>query len=242
MARSPSLASIRLQVRRKASRTRALGAQRFFRTGRGEYGAGDQFLGLTVPMINALSKHCGALAPAPLRSLLHSRWHEERSLALANMVTQSVRGTGPVQAGMRKLYLRELRCVNNWDLVDGSAAALLRPQSGFRRRELLLWLARSPQLWRRRVAIIASFDDIRRGELLLTQQLCRLLLNDPHDLMHKACGWMLREVGKRSPPVLRRFLRRHAPQMPRTMLRYAIERLPERERQRILVGSRRGAL
>lgn len=104
---------------------------------------------------------------------------------------------------------------------------------------MLARLARSPQLWRRRVAIIASFDDIRRGELALTQQLCRVLLNDPHDLMHKACGWMLREVGKRSPAVLRRYLRRYAARMPRTMLRYAIERLPERERQRLLTSSRR---
>ena len=239
MAPRFSLASIRRQIRRQGSRARALGAQRFFRTGPGEYGAGDHFLGLNVPMINALSKRFGALAPAALRALLHSRWHEERALALANMVTQSRRGDESVQAAMRVLYLRELRRVNNWDLVDGSAAPLLRPQAGFRRRELLRRLVRSPQLWRRRVAIIATFDDIRRGELVLTQQLCRVLLQDPQDLMHKACGWMLREVGKRSPPVLRRFLRRYAAQMPRTMLRYAIERLPERERQRILAGSRR---
>ena len=237
MAQTLSLAAVRRRIRQRANRAAASSAQRFFKAGRGEYGAGDHFLGLSAPLIRMLSQQFGALAPDQLLALLHSRWHEERSLALLNMVTQSLRGGAQIQVAMRRLYLRELRRVNNWDLVDGSAAQLLRPQRGFARRVLLRRLARSPQLWRRRIAVIATFDDIRRGDPALTLELCRVLLDDPQDLMHKACGWMLREAGKRTPAVLRRFLRRHAAHMPRTMLRYAIERLPERERRRILANS-----
>jgi 3-methyladenine DNA glycosylase AlkD len=238
MASSSSLARIRARCAALARPAQAAAASRYFKTGRGEYGAGDHFLGLRVPQIRVLAREFAALGPGPLRALLRSRWHEQRLLALVIMVEQSVRAGPREQALLRRLYLRELRYVNNWDLVDSSAAQLLRPQAGFARRSLLRRLARAPQLWRRRVAVIASFDDIRRGEFALPQELCATLLDDSHDLLHKACGWMLREVGKRAPLQLRGFLRRHAAHMPRTMLRYAIERLPERERRRILLSSR----
>jgi len=229
-------ADLRAKLRRIASAAQASAAQRFFKTGPGEYGAGDRFIGVRVPQLRALSKHAGALALPALIELLSSPWHEERLLALLNMVSQSLQGGDGAQAAMRRLYLRYLRCVNNWDLVDSSAAQLLRPQRGFARAALLRRLARSPELWRRRVAVIATFDDIRRDAPALALELCRKLLGDRHDLMHKACGWMLREAGKRDVALLRQFLRRHAQRMPRTMLRYAIEHLPAGERQRILAA------
>ena len=232
------ITAIRARMQRLARPAYAAAAMRFFKTGRGEYGAGDHFMGLRVPQLRALAKEFATLEPAPLRALLRSRWHEQRLLALIIMVEQSLRAAASQQAALRRLYLRELRYVNNWDLVDSSAAQLLRPQAGFARLALLRRLACSPQLWRRRVAVIATFDDIRRGEPELTMELCVALLADTHDLMHKACGWMLREAGKREPARLRKFLRRHAAQMPRTMLRYAIERLPQPERLRILRASR----
>lgn len=234
MPRKPTLASVRARTGALARPARAVAALRYFKAGPGEYGAGDQFLGLSVPQLRRLAREFAALGPGALRALLRSRWHEQRLLGLIIMVEQSGKAGAAQQAALRSLYLAQLRHVNNWDLVDSSAATLLRPQPGFARAALLRRLARSPQLWRRRVAVIATFDDIRRGEFALTLELCALLLGDAHDLMHKACGWMLRELGKRDLARLRAFLRRHAPRMPRTMLRYAIERLPEAERRRIM--------
>jgi 3-methyladenine DNA glycosylase AlkD len=233
-----SAASVRARTLQLARPARAAASLRYFKTGPGEYGAGDRFLGLTVPQLRQLAREFGALPIATLRVLLRSGWHEQRLLALIIMVDQSADAGAQQQRVLRRLYLAELRYVNNWDLVDASAAVLLRPQPRYARAALLRRLARSPQLWRRRVAMIATFDDIRRGEFALTLELCRQLLDDPQDLMHKACGWMLRELGKRAPARLRGFLRRHAARMPRTMLRYAIERLPEAERRRIMRTSR----
>ena len=233
-----SAASARARTLQLARPARAAASLRYFKTGPGEYGAGDRFLGLTVPQLRQLAREFGALPIAALRALLRSGWHEQRLLALIIMVDQSADAGAQQQRVLRRLYLAELRYVNNWDLVDASAAVLLRPQPRYARTALLRRLAHSPQLWRRRVAMIATFDDIRRGEFALTLALCRQLLDDPQDLMHKGCGWMLRELGKRAPARLRRFLRRHAARMPRTMLRYAIERLPEAERRRIMRTSR----
>jgi 3-methyladenine DNA glycosylase AlkD len=232
------IAAVRDCLRSLAEPAQAAAALRFFKTGPGEYGAGDRFLGVRVPQIRTLSRQAGVLAPRALLGLLTSSWHEERLFALLNMVSQSLQGGESGQLAMRHLYLRHLRHVNNWDLVDSSAAQLLRPQRGFARMLLLRRLARSPQLWRRRVAVVATFDDIRRGAPAVTLELCERLLRDRHDLMHKACGWMLRETGKRSLPTLRRFLAKNAPRMPRMMLRYAIERLPAKERRRILAAPR----
>ncbi len=234
----PSAASVRARTLQLARPARAAASLRYFKTGPGEYGAGDRFLGLTVPQLRQLARDYAALPIAALRALLRSSWHEQRLLALIIMVDQSADAGAQQQTALRRLYLAELRYVNNWDLVDASAAVLLRPQPGYERIALLRRLARSAQLWRRRVAMIATFDDIRRGEFALTLELCEQLLGDPQDLMHKACGWMLRELGKRAPARLRGFLRRHAARMPRTMLRYAIERLPEAERRRIMRTSR----
>jgi 3-methyladenine DNA glycosylase AlkD len=207
---------------------------RFFKTGPGEYAEGDCFLGIRVPELRRLSRvHREATLPT-ITVLLRSRWHEERLLALFLLVGRYERGTAPERARIFELYLRHTRYINNWDLVDSSAGHILGAHLEGRRHATLTRLARSPVLWERRMAILATSHDIGRGEYGETLRVARLLLHDPHDLIHKAVGWMLREVGKRDRRVAETFLRTHAPDMPRTMLRYATERFPARLRRQYL--------
>lgn len=221
-------------MRGLGSATRARHSLRFFRTAPGEYGAGDRFLGLTVPQVRELCRQHAALPLPRVRELLRSRWHEARLLALLILVRAYERGDARQQARIAKLYLANLAWVNNWDLVDSSAHLILGPYLARRERGLLDRLARSPDLWRRRIAMIATFHYIRQDDFRDALRIARALLRDKHDLIHKASGWMLREIGKRDEPTLRSFLDRHAAQMPRTMLRYAIERLPTGSRSRYL--------
>lgn len=237
--RPPTLARIRRDLRRSASPRRAADFQRFFQAFPGGYGHPDRFLGIRVPEIRAVAREASRLGDAALLRLLRSPWHEERLLALAAWDRQARRAPAARRARIARLYLGALDRLNNWDLVDLSAPQLLGEHLVGRPTRVLRQLAASPCLWRRRVAVVATFAFIRRKDFRDTLALCRGLLGDRHDLMHKACGWMLREVGKRDPGALRRFLRAHAPRMPRTMLRYAIERLPDQERRRWLVSSRR---
>jgi len=233
-------AQARSATRALANPERASSLRRFFRTGPGEYGEGDRFLGLTVPAVRGLARRFESLSLADVRKLLHSPWHEERLLALLVLVRRYNRGGPAERYAIFSLYLEETRWVNNWDLVDTSAAHIVGRHLREGERRLLYRLVRSPSLWERRIAIIATFDAIRRDDFADTLALAERLLGDREDLMHKATGWMLREVGKRDIEALRIFLRRHAHAMPRTMLRYAIERFPEPERQRWLrAGSRR---
>lgn len=208
------------------SATRARHSLRFFRTAPGEYGAGDRFLGLTVPQVRELCRQHADLPLPRVRDLLRSRWHEARLLALLILVHGYDTGDARQQVRIAKLYLANLDWVNNWDLVDSSAHLILGPHLACGERRLLDRLARSPDLWRRRVAMIATFHYIRQDDFRDALRIARALLRDEHDLIHKAAGWMLREIGKRDEPALRSFLDRHAARMPRTMLRYAIERLP----------------
>lgn len=234
----PTFARLRRELRRFADPRRAREFRRFFQAFPGGYGHPDRFLGVRVPGIRAIAKEASLLADADLLRFLESPWHEERLLALAAWECQVRRAPAIRRARIARLYLRALDRLNNWDLVDLSAPSLLGEWLVDRSRDLLHRLASSPSLWRRRVAVIATFAFIRRGDFHDTLRLCRALLGDRHDLIHKACGWMLREVGKRDPRALRGFLRAHATRMPRTMLRYAIERLPAAERRRWLVTSR----
>lgn len=219
-------------MRSAGSPLRAASSLRFFKTGPGDYGEGDQFLGLTVPQVRGFIPSCRDLPASQLEQLLHSCWHEERLLALLLLVKRFAQD--PV--GIYKFYLENVaRWVNNWDLVDTSAAQIV---GGFLLtqpdRSVLLRLAQSGNLWERRVAVIATFAFIRAGQFEDTLCLCEMLLGDRHDLMHKACGWMLREVGKRDRDVLELFLKQWAGRMPRTMLRYAIEKLNPERRQHYL--------
>jgi 3-methyladenine DNA glycosylase AlkD len=217
-----------------ADPSRARAVERFFKTGPGEYGAGDRFLGIGVPALRKLARSHQALSLRELAVLLRSPWHEERLLALLIMVRQYARGTPRRREAIYRLFLRSRRRINNWDLVDCSAEHIVGGHLHGDSSRMLTQLAGSPRLWDRRIAILATFHYIKRGEYRETLRLSRLLLHDPHDLIHKAVGWMLREVGKRDRALEERFLRRHAAQMPRTMLRYAIERFPGRLRRRYL--------
>jgi len=231
-------AAIRARMRLLADPRVAAQAQRFFKTGPGEYGHGDRFLGIRVPVLRKLSRE---LRDAPLPAtlvLLRSRLHEERLVALFILVDRFARGEPAVREQIYAAYLQHVpRHVNNWDLVDSSAHLIVGAHLESRDRALLYELARSPNLWSRRVAIIATFWFIRRGSFDDTLRVAELLLDDEHDLIHKAVGWMLREVCNRDRAAAERFLARHCARMPRTMLRYAIERLPEKRRRAYLAGA-----
>ncbi len=205
--------------------------KRFFKTGKGEYAEGDVFLGCTVPQTRTVAKVFEGLSLGELSQLLKSRFHEERLLALLILVAQCKKADSKQRAAIYRFYLRHIKSVNNWDLVDCSAEHLVGAYLLDRSHKPLHTFASSKNLWARRVAIMATFHFIKRGEYTTTLDLAATLLHDPHDLIHKAVGWMLREVGKRDMAVEEQFLRRHAHEMPRTMLRYAIERLPAPKRK-----------
>lgn len=221
-------------MRQFASPADAKFLQGYFKTGPGEYGAGDQFVGIRVPVLRRLAKEFHSLPRRDVIALLQSPIHEERLLALIVMVNAYEGGDKTEQAEICELYLEQLARVNNWDLVDSSAPYILGPHLCERPRKILFRLAHSENLWHRRVAMLATFHFIRSKDFADALRLAELLRDDGHDLMHKAVGWMLREIGKRDVAVLKQFLQRHAALMPRTMLRYAIEKLPERERKRYL--------
>jgi 3-methyladenine DNA glycosylase AlkD len=199
---------------------------RFFKCGPGEYGEGDAFLGVMVPPLRALSKKYQSIEVAEAMALLQSKWHEVRLLALMILVHQYERGDEREREAIYRAYLANTNRINNWDLVDCSAHKIVGAHLRDRDRTPLLVLAKSESLWERRIAIIATLDFIRHNQFVDTFLISEMLLADCHDLIHKATGWMLREVGKRDQPALERFLRKHARVMPRTMLRYAIERFP----------------
>jgi 3-methyladenine DNA glycosylase AlkD len=210
--------------------------QRFFKTGPGEYAEGDRFIGVTVPPIRKLAKDYRDLSLQEIHSLLCSAIHEERLLALLLMVAQFQRGNKLQRQTLYRLYLASTGQINNWDLVDVSAEHIVGGWLFDRSRKPLYKLARSASLWERRIAIMATFHFIKRGEFSETLRLAERLINDEHDLIHKAVGWMLREVGKREQGVEEAFLQQHYRIMPRTMLRYAIEKFPEQRRQAYLKG------
>jgi 3-methyladenine DNA glycosylase AlkD len=223
-------------LRACASPERAAALQRYFRTGPGEYGEGDRFLGLTVPMVRRVAREHASLDLDDCRVLLASRDHEARLLALLVLVRGYERGDDARRSAIYRFYLDHTDRIDNWDLVDLSAPSIVGRHLEKRSRAPLRRLARSKSLWERRIAILATAWFIRLDDFEDTLAVADLLLHDPHDLIHKAVGWMLREVGKRDRAVLEAFLRPRYHEMPRTMLRYAIERFPERLRQRWLRG------
>lgn len=216
-------------MRAAGSPQKAAHSLRFFKTGPGQYGEGDRFLGLSVPETRAFVAQCADLSFEQVAELLRSEWHEERLLALFLLCKRFKKD----RRRIFELYLAHVaNCVNNWDLVDSSAPAIvggyLLPEKD---RGILYKLAGSVNLWERRVAVLATQAFIRAGQYEDVLDLCQLLLNDREDLMHKACGWMLREAGKRDPSVLLGFLEQWVGRMPRTMLRYAIEKLTPEQRR-----------
>jgi len=227
------LDELRRRLRKLADPVRAKHSLRFFKTAPGQYGHGDRFLGLTVPAMRTLVREFRELPLAGAEALLASEWHEERLVALLILVAQYRHAPAEVY----RLYLANTDRINNWDLVDASAPHIVGAHLETRNRRPLYLLARSKSLWERRIAVVATQHFIRRDDLADTLAIARILLRDEHDLIHKATGWMLREAGKRDERVLRAFLDEHAAAMPRTMLRYAIERLPPALREHYLSRS-----
>lgn len=209
-------------------------SQTFFKTGKGDYAEGDQFIGVSVPDIRKTVKNFRELALSDVFRLLQSKIHEERLAALVLLVTQFENGDAQKRKTIFDQYLAHTAWINNWDLVDTSAPQIVGGFLFDTNRDVLLTLITSPVLWERRIAMVSTLFFIRAGETIWTTRLAQLVLTDTHDLMHKATGWMLREMGKRDEAALHAFLRMHAEHMPRTMLRYAIERLSPGERAQYL--------
>lgn len=209
----------------------------FFKTGPGEYGEGDQFLGIRVPVLRKQVAKFAATELKQVEKLLNSVYHEERLFALLLLVRQFSRGKEDEQARIYRFYLAHTQFINNWDLVDTSAYHIVGAYLENRDRKILYELAGSEDLWERRIAIIATFHFIRQNDFKDTLRLAKQLINDPEDLMHKAVGWMLREVGNRDAAREKDFLKKHYRKMPRTMLRYSIEKFPEAERKAYLKGA-----
>jgi 3-methyladenine DNA glycosylase AlkD len=240
MPRTSEVALVRVSLAAKASAARKQASMRFFKSGPGDYGEGDVFIGVSVPDVRSVVKLHREVSLETMESLLASDVHEERLAALLLMVARFQRTKDvAVQQAVFDLYMRSLERVNNWDLVDSSAPYIVGAWLASRSRKQLRALARSPHLWSRRVAMLASFHFIKNGEFDDALALAEMLVADEHDLMHKAVGWMLREMGERGGErELVAFLGKHASQMPRTMLRYAIEKFPEAERKKWLSAPR----
>ena len=233
------LLSLKEELSRRSDPERAKAALRYFKTGPGEYGEGDIFEGLTVPDIRKVAKRFSGLPLDQTVQLLHSPIHEERLCAVIILIDAYEKGNLVARRRIFRCYLDNYRYINNWDLVDISAGRIVGRQlmDSHDSGAILVRLAKSRDLWRRRIAIMATSCFINNGRHIPTFNIARLLLNDEHDLIHKAVGWMLREVGKRIDRDLEEeFLRKHYHQMPRTMLRYAIERFPKRLQAAYLAG------
>lgn len=211
-------------------------SQRFFKTGKGEYGEGDQFLGIRVPVLRLQVKRFEATRLKEVTQLLASSFHEERLCALLLLVMKFRKGDEAEKTAIYQLYLKNTCYINNWDLVDSSAYQIVGAYLEDKDKQVLYKLAKSKHLWERRIAIIATFQLIRNNRFDDTLALAALLKNDAEDLIHKAVGWMLREIGKRDVAVEKAFLQKHYRNMPRTMLRYAIEKFPTTERKKYLSG------
>lgn len=212
----------------------ALQSLRYFKTGPGQYGAGDKFLGIRVPTLRILAKRHSQEALSHLTQCLQSEFHEVRLFALLCLVYRYPRATPSEQQAIYDLYIQQRKHINNWDLVDTSAPSIIGAHLYSDKRDSLYQWAQSPSLWDRRIAVLATLYFIQHGDFNDTLTLADRLLADPEDLIHKALGWMLREVGKRDQTCLETFLQTRYQRMPRTMLRYAIEKLPEPRRQHYL--------
>jgi len=219
-----------------ADSERAQHAMRFFKTGVGEYGEGDKFLGIRVPVIRLEVKKYKDASLSTAEKLLKSEYHEIRLFALLLLVSRYSNGNVVEQTKIYQLYLSNTLYINNWDLVDSSAPYIIGAHLNDKDKSILYELAKSTSLWERRIAILATFYFIRKNKFGDVLRIAEQLLNDPEDLIHKAVGWMLRETGKRDMATEVAFLKKHYQQMPRTMLRYAIEKFSKAERHKYLTS------
>lgn len=225
-----NLRAIQFEVRKLANKEIAANLQWFFKTGKGEYGEGDKFLGLKVPQIRKLAKEHRDLNIKEVETLLRSLYHEERMLALFILNHIFKKGSPNIKKEIYKLYLANTKYINNWDLVDSSAWHIVGAYLVDKDRKPLYVLAKSKSLWERRIAIISAFYFIKNDDFKDALKISELLVFDKEDLIRKAVGWMLREIGNRNLVAEENFLKKYYKKMPRTMLRYAIEKFPEQKR------------
>lgn len=231
-----TIKQIKQTLQRLANPEYASQAQRYFKTGPGEYGEGDVFLGIRVPVLRKLARQYSNITLAQLQPLLSSRYHEQRLFCLIILVNQYKIAVPAQQKAIYHFYLRNTLHINNWDLVDISAAHIVGAYLFNKDRQKLHQLIKSRNLWERRIALLACLYFIKRNDFADCLQLITALLDDPHDLIHKASGWMLREIGKQNMAEEQQYLDMYAAVMPRTMLRYALEKLPENLKKRYMAA------
>ncbi len=232
------LSSLRNELKKLANPKQAVLLQGFFKTGKGEYGEGDIFLGIKVPETRKVAKKFNDISFKEIENSLKSKIHEERLAALLILVDRYAKADEKEKKEIFEFYLAHARRVNNWDLVDLSAPKIVGEYllDKSKDRKVLYLLAESENLWEKRISIISTFTFIRNNDFEDTLKISEVLLKDEHDLIHKAVGWMLREVGKKDIKEEEKFLKKHYRDMPRTMLRYAIEKFPENKRKAYLKG------
>lgn len=230
-----SLLDLKTELHELANPDIATHSTRFFKSGKGEYGEGDMFLGIRVPQTRGVVKKFRDLPLTDCLKLLQSKYHEERLCAVLLLVQMFAKGDDETKEKIYKAYLANTKFINNWDIVDSSAHQIVGAYLNNKKRSMLKTLARSHSLWERRISIIATLHFIRLKDFEDTLRISLILLKDKEDLIHKAVGWMLREVGNRDLKSETDFLDQHYRNMPRTMLRYAIEKLPEKQRKGYLM-------
>ena len=236
-----ALRQIQQELRILHDREKAELLQGFFKTKPGEYGEGDIFLGITVPEQRKISKkYYSQTSPRQVQELLDSKIHDERSVALFMLIEKYKRADSKQKKNIFDFYLKNLNKgnINNWDLVDISAPSIIGDYllDNEEQKNILYLLVSSNDLWKKRVAVLSTFAFIKLKQFEDSLKIAKILLNDEHDLIHKAVGWMLREIGKKNQKIEEAFLKKHYKEMPRTMLRYSIERFPEKLRQKYLKG------
>ena len=226
------------EIRSLADKERAIHSKKFFKTGKGEYGYGDIFLGVRTPQIRSIAKKNISISTTEMKTLIKSKYHEERLLGLIILANKYSKDKDEkVRNQLYKIYVSSFKYVNNWDLVDVTCPHVIGKHLMDKERSILYSWARSEDLWTKRIAIVSTHWFIRKNDLDDTFKIAEILLNDEHDLIHKAVGWMLREAGKRDLEKEEIFLKKHYKSMPRTMLRYSIEKFPEPKRQKYLKGT-----
>lgn len=232
-----TLFNLRKEIQKEASSTRAKNLSRFFKTGKGDYGEGDIFVGLSMPQCRKIVKEFFNISLQEKKELIKSKIHEERMIGLLMLVRALEKGDEKTKQEVFRLYIKSTKYINNWDLVDLTAprivGAFLYPSKN---DSLLTQFAKSKNLWEKRIAVLATFWYIKNEEFSEPLRIAKILLYDTHDLIHKAVGWMLREVGNKSLKTEKDFLKARYKTMPRTALRYAIEKLPKSERMKYLQG------
>lgn len=226
-----NLQKIKKELNSLGDKKRAISSARFFKTGSGDYGEGDVFLGITVPIQRSVAKKYLSMDLNEVEELLKSKIHEHRLVALLILVEKFKKSDKKIQEKIYKLYLKNTKLVNNWDLVDLSTHYIVGQFLIDKPRDILYKLVKSKLLWDRRIAMVSTWIFIRNNDFKDVLGLAELLLKDKHDLIHKAVGWMLREMGKKDQKILIKFLDEHTLEMPRTMLRYSIEKFDEKKRK-----------